>query len=58
MSMLKSLDWAKATAGKRTTLMTSLDCIFAVGSPWDREREELRRAVEMCGKSGKRAYER
>lgn len=32
MSMLKSLDWAKATAEKRATLMKSLDCIFAVGS--------------------------
>lgn len=50
VSMLKSLDWAKAIAEKRAALITSLDCIFAVGSIGDRGREELWR----CGKSGKR----
>ena len=28
--MLKSLDWAKVKVERRATLMTSLDCIFAV----------------------------
>lgn len=50
VSMLKSLDWAKATAEKRATLITSLDCIFAVVSIWDREREEVWRCLEKAAK--------
>lgn len=47
---MKSLDWAKATAEKRATLITSLDCIFAVVSIWDREREEVWRCLEKAAK--------
>lgn len=52
--MLKSLDWAKAIAEKRATLITSLDCIFAVGVYGMKSVK----SCEDVGKSGKRAYER
>ena len=48
VSMLKSLDWAKATAEKRATLITSLDCILL--EIMDCESEELRRCVERVAK--------
>ena len=41
ISILKSLDWAKATAEKRATLIASLDCILAVGIMLDGKCEEL-----------------
>ena len=48
MSMLKSLDWARAKAEKRATPTTSLDCILLEFV--DIEREELRRCVERVAK--------
>lgn len=50
--MLKSLDWANATAEKRARAKTSLDCIFDLGVIWVKEREELWRD------NGKRVYEK
>ena len=53
VSMLKSLDWAKAIAERRVTPMTSLACIVAVRRVGDGEREKLWRRM---GKATKRAY--
>ena len=55
--MLKSSDWAKAIVERRATLMTSLECIFAVDDmSWAISGMDTVKDSEGVWQGGKRVF--